>query len=164
MFDPRRICEVLNEAGVDYVVVGGLAAALAGSALPTEDIDILPSRTDENLERLAVALTTLNARIRTGLEPVPVKIDAPFLLNMPLMLNLTTDVGDLDLTFSPSGPLSGFDAWAQGATEVSLGQSISIRIAALDDVIDSKRAANRPKDLMALPYLEALRDERNRTS
>jgi hypothetical protein len=136
---------------------------LAGSPLPTQDIDILPSRTIDNLERLARALTELNARIRTGRESVPVKLDAQFLESMPLMLNLTTDFGDLDLTFSPSGPLSGFDEWSVGAATVSLGDSVEIRIAALGDVIDSKRAANRLKDQASLPYLEALLEELGRS-
>lgn len=154
---------MLNAAGVDYVVVGGLAASLAGSPLPTQDIDILPSRTSENLERLARALNDMNAHIRTGREAVPVKLDAQFLHSMPLMLNLTTDFGDLDLAFSPAGPLNGFDEWSVGAVTVSLGEAVEIRIAALTDVIDSKRAANRPKDQAALPYLESLLDELRRT-
>ena len=52
MFDPVRICMILNEAGVDYVVVGGFAAVVRGSSLPTRDIDIVPSRSSENLDRL----------------------------------------------------------------------------------------------------------------
>lgn len=64
MFDPVRICEILNEENVDYVVVGGFAAVIRGSSLPTRDIDIVPSRIPENLERLARALNRMNAEIR----------------------------------------------------------------------------------------------------
>ena len=42
MFDPVRICEILNEEGVDYVVVGGFASVVHGSSLPTQDIDVVP--------------------------------------------------------------------------------------------------------------------------
>lgn len=101
----------------------------------------------------------MNAMIRTSHEPVPVPIDGPFLANMPLMLNLVTNFGDIDLTFQPSGHTGGFDGWNANAITVEIADSLSVRIAALDDIIDSKRAANRPKDLMALPYLESLRDE-----
>ena len=54
MFDPVRICMILNEEGVDYVVVGGFAAVVRGSSLPTRDIDIVPSRSSENLDRLGL--------------------------------------------------------------------------------------------------------------
>lgn len=73
-FDPVRICQVLNGEAVDYVIIGGLAAALRGSPLPTEGVDVLPARDAENLDRLARALNRLNARIRTDRESVQVRI------------------------------------------------------------------------------------------
>jgi hypothetical protein len=161
MFDPVRICEVLNEEGVDYVIVGGLATIIHGSPLPTLDVDIVPSRVHDNLVRLARALTRMNAMIRTGREPVPVVIDAGFLAAMPVMLNLVTDHGDVDLTFEPSGHLAGFDDWNVDALRVEIAPGTEVRVASLDDVIQSKRAANRAKDLMALPYLESLREARS---
>ncbi len=92
-------------------------------------------------------------------DPVPAPIDGRFLANMPIMLNLVTDLGDVDLTFSPSGGLGGFVEWSAQAIVVEIADGLSVRIASLDDIIDSKRAANRAKDQMALPYLESLRDE-----
>jgi hypothetical protein len=159
MFDPVRICEVLNEEGVEYVVVGGFASFIHGSPLPTLDVDLVPSRAAENLDRLAGALSRMNAMIRTSDDAVPVRIDGKFLAAMPLMLNLVTDHGDVDLTFTPSGPLEGFEEWNAGAVRVEIAEGVQIRIAALDDIIESKRAANRSKDQIALPYLESLRDE-----
>ncbi len=158
-FDPRAICSALDEEGVRFVLIGGFAAAIHGSPLPTSDIDVVPARDDENLERLARALVRLNARLRTEAGPVDVRIDAGFLSAMPFILNLVTDSGDVDLTFSPAGPLDGFDDWDEGAVAVEIGPALVVRIAALDDIIDSKRAAGRPKDEQALPYLESLRDE-----
>ena len=99
MFDPVRICRILNEEGVEYVVVGGFAAVVRGSSLPTRDIDIVPSRSSENLDRLGRALRRMGAQIRTDADPVPVPLDGPFLANMPVMLNLVTEFGELDLTF-----------------------------------------------------------------
>ncbi|MEI8238859.1 MAG: hypothetical protein WCI22_05520 [Actinomycetota bacterium] len=159
MFDPVRICQILNEEGVAYIIVGGFASVVHGSSLPTQDIDVVPSRQPENLDRLGRALRRMNAMIRTGGDPVPVLIDGPFLANMPIMLNLVTDLGDVDLTFTPSGGLGGFDEWSAQAIVVEIAAGLSVRIASLDDIIDSKRAANRPKDQMALPYLESLREE-----
>lgn len=161
MFDPVRVCDALNAAGVEYVVVGGFASLVHGSALPTQDIDVVPARDAGNLDRLARALRSIGAMIRTSSEPVPANFDGPFLANMPVMLNLVTDFGDVDLTFVPSGPLDGFDGWNLHAAVVEIADGVSVRVAALDDIIESKRAANRPKDQMALPYLESLRDELN---
>jgi hypothetical protein len=159
MFDPVRICQILNEEGIAYVIVGGFASVVHGSSLPTRDIDVVPSREAENLDRLGRALRRMNAMIRTSGEPVPAPIDGPFLANMPVMLNLVTDLGDVDLTFTPSGGLGGFDEWSTHALSVEIAEGLTVKVAALDDIIDSKRAANRPKDQMALPYLESLRDE-----
>ena len=59
-FDPVEICAVLEAEGVDFVILGGFAAVIHGSPVPTEDIDIIPSRDGPNLERLARALKTLD--------------------------------------------------------------------------------------------------------
>ena len=163
MFDPVRIFTILNEEGVDYVVVGGFAAVVRGSSLPTRDIDIVPSRSSENLDRLGRALRRMGAQIRTDGDPVAAPLDGPFLANMSLMLNLVTDFGEMDLTFVPAGSAGGYDGWRLGATEEEVSDGLTVVIASLDDVIDSKRAANRPKDQMALPYLESLRDEIGRS-
>ncbi len=66
------------------------------------------------------------------------------------------------LTFEPAGPRKGFEAWNRDAEDVEIADALVIRVATLDAVIDSKRAAGRPKDERALPYLESLRDERAR--
>ena len=66
-FDPRPICAILNEEGVRYVLIGGFAAAIHGSPLPTSDVDIVPSREHDNLERLARALNRLHRAF--GLKP-----------------------------------------------------------------------------------------------
>jgi len=144
-----------------YVVVGVLAAVILGSPLPTEDIDVVPSRELVNLERLSRALVRMNAKIRTDGDPVPAPLDAAFLTQMPHILNLVTDFGVLDLTFSPAGPKTDYQQWEEHASSEEIADGMVIRVAALDDIIESKRAANRDKDLRALPYLESLRDVRD---
>jgi hypothetical protein len=163
-FDPIAMCEVLAEEGVDFVVVGGFAAIIHGSPLPTEDLDVLPARTRDNLERLARALRRLDAKIRTSAEPVATNLDAGFIANMPHMLNLVTRYGDMDLVFTPAGPLTGFDEWSKQARAALLRTGLVVTVASLDDVIASKQAANRPKDQRSLPYLESLRDEIERAA
>lgn len=122
-----------------------LAAAVRGSSLPTRDIDIVPSRTPDNLERLGRAFRRMGAQIRTDGDPVPAPLDGPFLANMPFMLNLVTEFGEMDLTFVPAGRAGGYEGWRIGATNEEVSEGLLVAVAALDDVIDSKRAANRRK-------------------
>ena len=159
MFDPRALCTALNDEGVDYVVIGGFAAVVHGSPLPTSDVDLVPDRSYDNLVRLARALERVGAKLRTEAGPVETSLDAGSLQAMPLMLNLVTDFGDVDLTFAPAGPRSSFAEWDGSASDVAIAEGLTIRVADLDAVIDSKRAAGREKDQRALPYLESLRDQ-----
>jgi hypothetical protein len=156
--DPQRIFTVLERHGVDYVLIGGLAAVLHGSALVTNDADICPRRTPENLERLAAALRALDARLRTRGDPQGVEFacDASFLGGVNL-LNLETSAGQFDIAFSPAG-FDGYDALAASADAYEI-DGTRVQVAALRDVIHSKETANRLKDQAALPHLYALEDE-----
>ena len=158
-FDPLAICDILNKEGVRYVVLGGFAALVHGSPLPTQDIDLIPATSRYNLVRLASALRRLEAQLRTRDEPVPALLDERFLRDAPPILNLVTRFGDLDLTFKPAGPLSDYEGWRQRSRATEVRDGLVIDVASLDDVIASKRAANRPKDASAVPMLEALRDQ-----
>lgn len=64
-FQPEEILRVLDHHGVEYVVIGGVAATLHGSILSTTDLDICPARDPKNLVRLAAALKEIDAKIRT---------------------------------------------------------------------------------------------------
>lgn len=57
--DIDRVVEVVDRHRVQYLLVGGVAARFHGSARLTEDVDVLPDGDDENLGRLAAALTGL---------------------------------------------------------------------------------------------------------
>jgi len=165
-YDFDRIVSTLARQHVAYVLVGGAAAQVHGSTLLTEDVDIAPSRDRANLDRLAAALRDLGARIRTEGEPDGVEFpcDGRFLAAMPSMLNLTTDAGDVDLTIQPSGFPGGYDELEPRAVAIDFGDGVTVLVAALDDIIASKRAANRPKDRATLPYLATLADEIERGS
>jgi hypothetical protein len=162
-FDFDRIVSTLSRHGVAYVLIGGAAALAHGSTLATEDVDLTPARDQPNLDRLGDALLELQARLRTAneLEGVEFPCNGRFIAAMPLMLmlNLTTIAGDIDLALAPSGFAEGYDALAPRAVEVDFGNGAVVLVAALDDIITSKRTADRPKDRAALPYLEALADE-----
>ena len=160
-FDFNRIISTLSRHDVAYVLIGGAAAVAHGSTLATEDVDLAPARDRGNLDRLGQALLELRARLRTAIEPGGVEFpcNGRFLAAMPIMLNLTTDAGDIDLVLAPAGFADGYDALAPRASEIDFGGGAIVLVAALDDIIASKRAADRPKDRAALPYLEALADE-----
>ena len=120
-FDPEEMFSALAEGGVRFILIGGMAAVLHGDVGVTVDIDVVPERTDENLERLAEALRRLGARIRTEGEPEGLTFDcsAEFFGNMPpdAIVNMTTDAGDLDVTFCPSGT-SGFSDLKRDAIDI----------------------------------------------
>jgi hypothetical protein len=158
LFEPERIFEVLERRGVEYVLIGGLAGVLYGSPAVTFDTDVCPARDRANLERLAAALREMEARIRSEAEPegLPLAIDARFLSAMGIA-NLTTKFGDFDISFEPSG-FEGYDELALHAVDLAVGK-LTVKVAALTDVIRSKEAANRPKDHATLPILYALEDE-----
>ncbi len=162
-FDPTRIIETLNRHRVDYVLVGGYAAQLHGARRPTYDIDIAPSTALDNLQRLSQALRELGAGIRVDDidEGLPFDSSAESLRGVQ-MLNLRTPLGDLDLTFAPAGFPDGYDGLLPGAQPHSIGH-VAVQVADLDDVIKSKTAAARPKDLDALPELIDLAEARRVT-
>ena len=159
-FDPERVLRVLAKHDVSFVLIGGLAAVAHGSPLPTTDVDIAPDRAEENLGRLAAALTELGARIRTA-DPdgVVFPVTGEFLAAQPHMLNLVTDAGDLDLTFFPAGFPSGYPQLADRSIPLVLVDGVDTQVATLDAIIESKEAADREKDRRSLPYLYALADE-----
>ncbi len=160
-FDPEQMLSALAEAEVRFILSGGMAAVLHGDVGVTVDIDVVPERTDANLERLAEALRGLGARIRTEGEPDGLSFDCSraFFRNLPsdAIVNMTTEFGDLDVTFCPSGT-SGFADLKRDAIDIEAADRLHILVASLEDVIRSKEAAGREKDRLAVPRLRRLLD------
>jgi hypothetical protein len=153
--DPRSIFEVLEHHGVRYVLIGGLAATFHGSPLVTNDVDVTPERTRDNLDRLSAALKELHARIRTDAVPEGLAFDhnGASLASADIW-NLVTSAGDLDVTFVPAGT-GGYPDLRGGAIELDV-LGLTIPVAALADVVRSKEAAGREKDARTLPTLRRL--------
>ncbi|HEY3736647.1 MAG TPA: hypothetical protein VGL26_04325 [Jatrophihabitans sp.] len=158
--DLARLLDVLHHHHVDYVLIGGMAAVFHGSPFPTEDADITPSQDVANLEKLSAALTELNARIRddTVAGGLPFGHDATSLAAATVW-NLTTDAGDLDISFVPDGT-TGYPDLTRDAENATI-YDVTVRIASLADIIRSKQAANRPKDQRVLPTLREILSRRN---
>lgn len=155
-FDPLRIIGVLNECGVRYVVIGGLAATAHGSPSITMDLDICYDRRPENLAFLVRALRALHAQLRGAPKDVPFRLDAETIAAGD-HFTFATVAGDLDCLGTPGGT-EGFEDLAANA-EAKDFDGVRALVASIDDLIRMKRAAGRPKDLVEIEILGALRDE-----
>jgi hypothetical protein len=141
--DPERIFAALDVHGVEYVVVGGLAVQVHGHVRMTNDLDLIPAPTRENMRRLADALNELGAKVlNKGSEGT--KIDAGMLPRATLW-QFATAAGDIDVLHEAPGA-SSFEKLRARALEVSLGD-LRIPFAGRDDLISMKRASGRPVDL-----------------
>jgi predicted nucleotidyltransferase len=152
-FSPRALLRRLVDGGVDFVVVGGVAAVARGSAAFTQDLDISYAPDQENLDRLGRVLVELGARLRGVTDDVPFVPDGQT-LRRTRVLTLYTPIGSIDLLAQPDGaPV--YDRLRERATrEVIAG--VEVRVASLEDLIAMKKAAGRPKDLVAVEELEAI--------
>lgn len=159
-FQPARIIETLHRFNVRYILIGGLAAAIHGSPATTNDADVCPDRSFENLDALARALREMDARIRTDAVEgsLAFACDAEFLARMDLAVNLTTRYGDFDISYRPAAFTGGYPDLLPHAVTFDI-DGVTVLVASLNDIIASKRSADRPKDHATLPILEALRDE-----
>jgi hypothetical protein len=159
VFEPLKAIDALNEHHVDYVVVGGWGSLQHGATRLTQDLDICPELSVKNLERLAQALTDLQARLQIAPdETVPVPIIDGRLLSQMQIGNWSTDAGGLDvLQHIPGldGRQLSYPELRLHATKVTDDGRV-FAVASLADITASKRAAGRQKDLEALPELERL--------
>lgn len=135
--DAGQILRALAQHAVDYVVIGGIAVQTHGHPRTTQDLDIVPEPSAENLRRLADALRSLGARPVGEAEPRPVPIP------MTGVLELDTDVGGLDLHLDPPGAAAYEDLSARA---LRLELDGSVLVTGLDDLISMKRAGGRPID------------------
>jgi hypothetical protein len=149
----------LHRHDVRFVLIGGFGAIYHGAAHVTFDVDITPERSRENLERLSAALDDVGARIRTDAVDggLPFAHDGESLARSDTW-NLETAHGDLDISFMPAGTDGYADLIESAEHTTVLG--VEIDVASLADIVRSKEAAGRTKDLLALPTLRRLLDER----
>ena len=159
--DPELLFTTLGKHGVAYVLIGALAARLQGFPRLTADADVTPARDPANLERLAAALRQLEARVYT--ESVPEGL--PFVCGAAMLgradlWNLVTKAGRLDIAFVPSGT-GGFDDLARGAVRFEV-YGVELLAASLDDIVRSKKAADRPQDRQDVLVIREMQRGRKR--
>jgi hypothetical protein len=146
--------EALTLAGVEFLIVGGQAEQLFGSARVTYDVDLCYRRTRDNLERLARALNSLKPTLRGAPPDLPFRLDAQ---SLALRSNFTFDTihGPLDL-LGYLEPIGGYEEAVVNAVDMEFGPW-TIKVLSLDDLIRIKQHIGRPKDRDSLMHLLAIR-------
>jgi hypothetical protein len=155
--DFEALIGALAVGGVEYIIVGGLAATVHGSARLTQDVDVVYSRSPENLDRLVSALAPFKPYLRDAPPGLPFDW-SPSTLLRGLNFTLTTNVGEIDLL----GEVTGGGDYSDMAPHTVAVELFGHPCRCLDLgwLIRVKRAAGRPKDLEVVAELEALFEER----
>jgi predicted nucleotidyltransferase len=159
VIDFGALFRALAGSEVRFVLVGGVAATLHGSARLTQDVDIVYARDAENLARLAGALAPLQPYLRGAPAGLPFVLDERALA-AGLNFTLTTTVGDIDLLGEIAG-VGNYDSVIAHTIEVDLFGT-RCRCIDLPTLIEAKVAAGRPKDLETIAELRALLQERSK--
>ena len=163
MPEVTRFGELLSRfarGGVEFILVGGVAASIHGSSRATFDLDLVYARSDENLSRVVNALAPLNPYLRGAPAGLPFQFDFKTLRN-GLNFTLTTSLGDVDLFGEVAGGGNYRDLFPE-SIELLLGDDVSIRVVGLDGLIRLKNAAGRARDLEVVAELLRIKEERER--
>jgi|SRR5215475_1967244 len=150
----------LYDEGVEFILIGGAAMGLQGSAHVTKDIDICYDRTPSNIGRLAKALRPFHPVLRNAPANLPFALDAAT-ITAGLNFTLSTSLGDLDLLGEVSGLGTFRDVLAASEKREVCG--VPCKVLSLEGLIKAKTAAGRPRDLYVLPELRALAEAKRKT-
>jgi len=161
MKDVERQIRLIGEFQIECVLVGGVAATVHGSSVPTQDLDICYSRDSGNMVRVVAALRSVNATLRGAPKNIPFILDEES-LRRGLNFTFDTDVRKLVLL----GEVPGVGVYADCFDNADEAEIFGYRhhVLSLEKLIDAKRTAGRPKDLIALPELEAILEQRKGSS
>ena len=156
----RTLLSSLAANDVEFVIIGGLAATLHGSARVTYDLDVVYNRTPENLSKIVAALSPFEPYLRGAPEGLPFRFDVET-LKRGLNFTLSTTAGPIDLL----GELSGIGRYEAVSARANVANMFdgAYRFIDLEGLITSKKAAGRPKDLETIAELETIREERRRS-
>ena len=154
--DFEKLIQCLTDAKVEFIVVGGFAATIRGSARSTLDLDVVYRRTPENLIRLARAFDGKNPYPRGAPDGLPFRWDDRT-LRFGVNFTLRTSLGLIDLLGEITGG-GDYDRLLPFASRVTVF-GIDCLCLDLAKLIEVKRAAGRPKDFDAIAELEAIREE-----
>lgn len=140
----QMVAAAFAKHGVDYMFIGKSGAILLGYPGTTQDVDVFPRKDVENGRRIVLALTELGFDIDEKLEADIVRgRDFVQIKNGPF---------DIDLVFAPDG-IESYDE-----AKIRVDMTSGFPVANIKDIIESKRAAKRPRDAVELPLLQAFRE------
>lgn len=153
MIDFKQLIPLLAAAEIEFIIIGGVAANVHGSARLTKDLDIVYRRTDENISRIVQAFAPINPYLRGAPPGLPFRFDKGT-MKRGLNFTLTTSLGDIDLLGEIAGGGS-YENLAANAVTIELF-GVKCLCLNLEQLIASKRAAGRPKDIESIAELELL--------
>jgi predicted nucleotidyltransferase len=147
---------MLVRGRAEFIVIGGVAATIHGSARATYDVDLLYSRKKENIQRLANSLAPHKPYLRETPPGLPFTWDKKT-ISAGLNFTLTTDLGDIDLL----GEVAGGDTYEDLLAHSFEVEAFGVRFKCVDlpTLIRIKEAADRPKDREAIAELRVLLEE-----
>ena len=149
----------MQEHGVDFVLIGGLAGIAQGSSYPTFEVDLAYARDKANMTRLVGALTDIGVSLRNAPPDLPFQLDVRTFEN-GANFTFNTRFGDLDVL----GDVKGINSYAElrEASELKVVAGVEVRVASIDHLIAMKRAANRTKDKLMVEEYLVIADEQDR--
>lgn len=159
MPDPEKFLTLLNQAKVEYVVVGGVALVAHGSARATFDLDVCYKRSKDNVQKLCRALEPFHPRLRAAPPDLPFLFD-PKTVMAGLNFTLATDLGDFDILGEIAG-LGSYDV-VYKSSQVKKIEKITCQVLSLDGLYRAKCAAGRDKDVEALKEIMSLKELKER--
>jgi len=151
-FHPRELLAALAKGKVEFIVIGGIAVAMQGAVRETRDLDVLCLESDTNYGRLALALSSIGARLKGAV--IPLGAVDPTLLQGMRIVTFDTGLGELDILFEAKGGIKFGDIVANAERVAIAGEEVLV--ASRPDLIRMKAAAGRPRDLVVIDELEAL--------
>lgn len=153
------ILRALRDGGVDFIVVGGLAAVLDGAPINTFDLDVVHSRNEKNIGRLLTAMQVLDAVYRIQPER-RLRPSASHLASAGHQ-NLITRYGPLDL-LGAIGRNLGYEDLLPHSVEMDVGEGILVRVLDLETLIAVKEELGGEKDRGVLPVLRRTLEEKRK--
>ena len=156
--DLRALLATLSDAGVEFVVIGGIAVGLHGAIRTTEDLDIVPDPAPENLDRLCAALEADGAMLllapsrRFGAREA-------WRLRRGSNLSLTLRHGDVDIVRDLTG-VPDYASLLAEAERFDL-EGLTVTVASPGQLIQMKLARGSAQDAADVEALRALDGERN---